>query len=186
MKKTFITFVLIVAMLSLSVTAYAEDATSASVTVTYEYTAPEPPPDTPTYILNIPSSVTNDSLGLVEITASKNAIPAGKVLVVTYDSEKSSNNSYFKLYKNKGTDTEEALACRIIVYSDSAKTNGFYLDFPPQPGMESPVAAEFPAGSTTPSYGGFLEFRPLTQYASVSSGTYTGTVYFNIEVKDAD
>jgi len=186
MKKTFIAFALIVALLSLSVTAYAEDATSATMTVTYEYTAPEPPPDTTTYILNIPSSVTNDTMGLVKITASKNSIPAGKVLVVTYDSEKSSNNNYFKIYKNRGTDTEEALTCRIVVYSDSEKTNGFYLDFPPEPGMGPSVAAEFPAGSTTPSYGGFLEFRPLTQYASVSSGTYTGTVYFNIEVKDAD
>ena len=183
MKKIFIAFVLIVAMLSLSVTAYAEDVTSASMTVTYEYTAPDPPPDTTTYIVNIQASVTNDSLDLVKITLSKNTIPAGKELVITFDYEKSTpSGGYFKIYKDKGKATEEFITCRILTYSDSAKTNGSYLD-----GLDrDAVAAKFSAGSTTPSYGGFLEFRPLTQYASVSSGTYTGTVYFNIEVKDVD
>ena len=184
MKKSFIAFVLIVAMLSLSTMAYAEDATSASITVTYEYTAPEPPPDTTTYIINIPSAVTNDSLDMVEITVSKNTIPAGKELVVLYDYIKSSNDSsrYFKIYKDKGEPTEEFLSCRILTYSDSAKTFGFYLD-----GLDyDAIAAKFPAGSTTPSYGGYLEFMPLTLNSGVSSGTYTGTVYFKIEVRDAE
>jgi len=185
MKKSFIAFALIVAILSLSATAYAEDATSASMTVTYEYTAPEPPPDTTTYIVNIPSSVTNDSLDLVEITLSKNTIPAGKELVITYDCAKSEpDGSYFKLYKDKGEATEESITCRILAYSDSAKTVGRYLDgsFYEEP----TVAAKFPSGSTTPSYGGFLEFKPLTEYAGVSSGTYIGTVHFNIEVRDVE
>ncbi|MGI1659395.1 MAG: hypothetical protein ACRKFN_10485 [Desulfitobacterium sp.] len=179
-------------MMSVSVTAYAADATSGNMTVTYEYTAPtpdpdpDPEPDTSTYILNIPSAVTNDSLGLVELSASKNEIPAGKELVITYDAANSTTDAvgYFKLYKNKGESTQEALTCRILAYSDRAKTIGSYLDGSTS-GVPT-VAAKFSAGSTAPTYGGFLEFNPLTQNSGVSSGTYTGTVYFNIELRDAN
>lgn len=182
MKKSFIALFLAFSVLAMPFSAFAADVTSGNMTVNYEYTAPEPPPDTTTYILNIPSAVTNDSLDMVELTASKNTIPAGKELVITYDYDMSTpGGGYFKIYKDKGEATEEFITCRIFTYSDSAKTTGFYLD-----GMDKDtVAAEFPAGSTTPSYGGFLEFKPLTQGSGVSSGTYTGTVYFNIEVRDA-
>lgn len=190
-KKPFIALFLIMAMMSLSVTAYAADATSGNITVTYEYTAPtpdpdpDPEPDTSTYILNIPSAVTNDSLGLVELSASKNEIPAGKELVITYDAANSTTDAlgFFKIYKNKGESSQEVLTCRILAYSDRAKTIGNYLDG--FLGVET-VAAKFSAGSTAPTYGGFLEFNPLTQNSGVSSGTYTGTVYFNIELRDAN
>jgi hypothetical protein len=78
MKKSFIAFALIVAMLSLSTTAYAENETSATMTVNYEFTVPEPPdpPPTSTYVVNIPSSITNDSMELVEIKVTENTLPA--------------------------------------------------------------------------------------------------------------
>jgi len=186
MKKTFIALVLIVAMLSLSATAYAENETSATMTVNYEFTAPEPPdpPPTSTYVVNIPSSITNDSMGLVEITASENTLPSGKILVVTYDPLYSTciSNGHFRLYKD-GDPLGPELGCRILVYSNSEKTQGKYLDVYNSDGKQE-VAAAFPAGSTTPSYGGFLEFVPSAGYPGMISGTYIGTVHFNIEVRD--
>ena len=181
MKKVSISLLLTVAMLLLSVPAYAEDATSGSISVIYEYTAPEPtnppdppdpPEDTATYIIEIPATVTNDNMSLIPITASKNTIAEGKMVTVTIDWDKSYNtDGYFYLYKNKGDTTEESIRCRILRYLDDTLAGGNYVDFWEE--ARGVPLVKFPSGSTAPSYGGFLEIKPLTINAGVSSGTYT-------------
>ncbi|MDD3229396.1 MAG: hypothetical protein PHE09_09295 [Oscillospiraceae bacterium] len=181
MKKIFISLLLVLSMLSLTVTAYAEDVTTGSMTVNYEYTAPEGggTGDTSTYTINIPATVTNENLDVIPITVSKNNIPTGKKISVFIDWDKSYDSmGSFKLYKN-----EESITCRVMIYTDSALTNLVYVDCIPE--LRGNPVAEFNAGSTSPSHGGVMSLNPLTQNIEVSSGTYTGTLYFNIEVTDA-
>lgn len=181
MKKIITSLLLILFMFSMTVTAYAEDATTGSMTVNYEYTAPEGggTGDTSTYTINIPATVTNENLEVIPITVSKNDIPAGKKVSVYVDWDKSYDSmGCFKLYKN-----EESINCRVMLYTDSTLSNMVYVDCIQE--LRGNPIAEFNAGSTSPSYGGVLCLNPLTAYAGVSSGTYTGTLYFNIEVIDA-
>lgn len=181
MKKMFISLLLILSMLSLTVTAYAEDVTTGSMTVNYEYTAPEGggTGNTSTYVINIPATVTNENLEVIPITVSKNEILAGKKISVSIDWDKSyDSRGSFHLYKN-----EESINCRVLLYTDSALNNLTYVDCI-QEARGMPVA-EFNSGSTNPSYGGVLSLTPLTDNIKVSSGTYTGTLYFNIEVAEA-
>jgi len=193
MKKTIIILLLVIAMLVTPYSIYAADETSASMDVIFEYIAPEPepdpepePPEDPTtYIIEIPATVTNDNLDYIPITASKNTIEEGKMIIVTIDWDKSYNsNGYFYLYKDKGLESEESILCRVLLYSDDSYTEGNYVDyFESSRGMP---LAKFLPGETTPSFGGVIGLRPLTHNSSVSSGTYTGTLYFNIQVVDAD
>jgi len=185
MKRKVTAFLLVVSMLALATPAYAEDVTTGSMTVNYEYTAPETGGgDTTTYTVNIPATVTNENLEVIPITVSKNDIPAGKMIAISVDYDASYDASgYFNLYKNKGTPNQESIRCRILKYDDSTLKTKWYID-------NSETArgvpfAKFNSGSTSPTYGGFLEILPLTTGLNISSGTYTGTLYFNIEVTDA-
>lgn len=193
MKRTITALFLVVAVLSLSMTAYAADATTGSMTVSYEYTAPGNgdggnggDTDNPTtYTINIPASVNINSVDdVVAITAAKNDVAEGKKVLVTVDWDKSyDSNGFFNLYKNKGELNEESMRCRVFLYTDSTLTTMKTVDYLQDPPRYSRIA-EFSAGSTAPSYGGFLCFDPLTINLQVSSGTYTGTLHFNIEVTD--
>lgn len=191
MKKTFTVLLLVVAMLAMPFSAYAADETSGSMSVVFEYTAPEPEPDPEppadptTYIIEIPATVTNENMDHIPITASKNTIEEGKAVTVSVDWDKSYGpDGYFYLYKDKGEESEESIRCRVLLYLDSQLADGVYVDF--YETHRDKELAIFPSGSTTPSYGGFLELRPMTINTGVSSGTYTGTLYFNIQVVDAD
>ncbi len=189
MKKRIMAFLLVVSMLALAAPAHAEDVTSGSVTVNYEYTDPETGGggdggDTSTYTVNIPATVTNENIDLIPITVSKNDIPAGKMLLFTVDWDNSyDTQGYFNLYKNKGDVNEESIKCRVMVYTDSTLSSMVYVDSMQE--LRGRPVAKFNAGSTSPSYGGNLNIEPLITGLNVSSGTYTGTLYFNIEVTDA-
>ncbi|MFV0518486.1 MAG: hypothetical protein ACK5MV_13920 [Aminipila sp.] len=187
MKKTLTALLLIVAVLSLSMTAYAADATTGNMTVSYEYTAPSSggTGDTSTYTINIPASVTQDNLDAIPITAAKNNIADGKMVVVAVDWDNSYDASgFFNLYKNKGEANQEAICCRVLMYTDSTLSTGKYVDCFPE--LRGVPIAKFTAGNTSPTYGGYMSLNPLTTGLSVSSGTYTGTLYFNIQVTDAE
>jgi len=191
MKRTFMALLLTVAMLALPATVYAEDVTTGSMTVSYEYTAPNGggtggggTGDTTTYTINIPATVTNENLEVIPITVSKNNIADGKMVLVTVDWDKSYDASgIFNLYKNKGEQNEESIPCRVMVYTDSTLSDMVYVDSIQE--LRGRPIAKFNAGSTSPSYGGFLRLNPLTSGLNVSSGTYSGTLYFNIQVTDA-
>lgn len=119
------------------------------------------------------------------ITSTKNNVEAGKKLLVTVDWDKSyDTDSFFNLYKNKGGIDEESMRCRVYLYTDSTLTTMKTADSLQDPPRYCRIA-EFSAGSTEPSYGGFLCFEPLTTNLQVSSGTYTGALHFNIEVASA-
>lgn len=185
MKSKITAFLLVVSMLALATPAYAEDATTGSMTVNYEYTAPDTGGgDTSTYTVNIPATVTNENLEVIPITVSKNDIPSGKMIAISVDWDASyTDQGAFVLYKNKGEENQESIHCRVLNYDDSTLETKWYLD-----GFETSrgnLFATFYSGSTSPNYGGFLELRPITSGINVSSGTYTGTLYFNIEVTDA-
>ncbi|MGF7185527.1 hypothetical protein GGQ84_001618 [Desulfitispora alkaliphila] len=197
MKKTFTVFLLIIAMLAMPFSVYAADETSRSMSVVFEYTAPEPEPDPEpdpdpeppadptTYIIEIPATVTNGNMEHIPITASKNTIDEGKMVTVSVDWDKSyDSEGYFYLFKNKGLISEELILCRVLLYLDDNLTEGVYVDYF-ETTRDRPLV-KFLAGDTTPSYGGVIGLRPITQYSSASSGTYTGTLYFNIQVVDAD
>lgn len=189
MKRKITAFLLVVSLLALATPAYAEDITTGSMTVNYEYTAPETDPpgggeDTTTYTVNIPATVTNENLEVIPITVSKNNIPAGKMIAISVDWDTSYDDSgYFNLYKNKSAENQESIRCRVLKYDDDTLKTKWYIDV--METVRGVPFAKFNAGSTSPTYGGFLEIVPLTTGLNVSSGTYTGTLYFNIEVTDA-
>ncbi len=190
MKKvlaSIMTVVLLAMVFVLPITAYASDITTGSMNVTYDYSAPEGgDPEVPsTYTVNIPANVSNEDMEVIPITVSKNNISNGKMLLVTVDWDKSYDSSgYFNLYKNKGETDEESIRCRVLVYKDSTLSSLLYVDFLPSE-KDSPVAT-FMAGGLSPSYGGNLKVLPLITGLKVSSGTYSGTLYFNIQVANAD
>jgi len=191
MKKTFTVLLLVVAMLAMPFSVYAADETSGSMSVVFEYTAPEPEPDPEppadptTYIIEIPATVTNDNIEHIPITASKNTIDEGKMVTVSVDWDKSyDSEGYFNLYKDKGELSEESIRCRVLLYLDDNLTEGVYVDYF-ETTRDRPLV-KFLAGETTPSYGGHIGLKPLVEYSGASSGTYTGTLYFNIQVVDAD
>lgn len=187
MKKKLTGFLLLVFMLVMVTPAYAEDATTGSMTVNYEYTAPETGGggDTSTYTVNIPATVTNENLEVIPITVSKNDIPAGKMIAISVDWDASyDDKGRFHLYKNKGTPNQESIQCRVLKYDDGNLKTKWYIDILEETARGVPFA-KFNSGSTSPTYGGFLGVLPLTTGLNVSSGTYTGTLYFNIEVTDA-
>jgi hypothetical protein len=187
MRKIFTALFLSITLLALPMAAYAKDATSGSMSVVYEYTAPEggEPGDATTYTVNIPASVSNDNLEVIPITVSENNIPDGKVLFVTVDWDKSYDElGYFNLYKNKGEPNEESIRCRVLAYKDSTLNDLVYVDHIDS--VRGDPVAKFLSGSTVPAYGGCIQVLPLTLGAKVSSGAYSNTLHFNIEVKDAE
>ncbi len=197
MKKLIIAGLLIVVVLTVSIAAYAKDQTAGSTEVIYEYIAPYEgggensggyasggEDDVTTYIINIPARV-NITTGndVIPITLSKNAIADEKKVAVAIDWAKSymDNGDSFYLYKNGEFTSGEKITCRIMQYSDMTTSAGRYAD---EKDVRRPYIAEFPSGSLTPLHGGFLRFIPLHQYSGVSSGTYKGSLYFNISVVD--
>lgn len=189
MKRKVTAFLLVVSMLALATPAYAEDVTTGSMTVNYDYTAPETGGggdggDTSTYTVNIPATVTNENLEVIPITVSKNEVPAGKMIAISVDYDASYDASgFFNLYKNKGEANQESIRCRVLKYEDGTLKTKWYIDNS-ETARGVPFAT-FHSGSTSPTYGGFLEILPLTTGLNISSGTYTGTLYFNITVTDA-
>ncbi|MEA1962259.1 MAG: hypothetical protein U9N81_13495 [Bacillota bacterium] len=180
MKRKLTAFLLVVSMLAMVTPAYAEDATTGSMTVNYEYTAPETgggsSGDTSTYTVNIPATVTNENLEVIPITVSKNDIPTGKMIAISVDWDASyDSNGYFILYKNKGAPDQESIRCRVLTYDDDTLKTKWYIDVFEESARGVPFA-KFNSGSTSPTYGGFLEVLPLITGLNVSSGTYTRPV----------
>lgn len=196
MKKVLTSFFLVLMVASLPIAAYAaDDTTGGSMDVSYEYTAPgsggEDGGDSDDggtvdydYLVTIPTNVTINAMEVVPITIFKNYVPYGKKIEVAVDWNKSyDTNGYFNLFKNRDSVDEEAIRCKVYVYTDSTLSTLQSLDNFQEPPKKD-LVVDFMSGSLSPSYGGFLCFEPLTEDISVSSGTYTGTLHFNIEVLD--
>ena len=199
MKKVITSLVLAVAMLAFSVTTYAASETTGDMEVSYEYTASsggdsgggdsggsggnegEPQYN---YVVNIPAKVTVNDMEVVPITLVDSVLPNSKKLEVTVDWDKSYDaDGYFNLFRNKGLSDEEAIRCRVYVYTDSTLSTLQALDSHQNPDKKN-LVVDFMPGATEPTYGGYLCFSPLTENINVNSGTYTGVIYFNIGVVD--
>ncbi|MDK2877852.1 MAG: hypothetical protein PWR06_568 [Thermoanaerobacteraceae bacterium] len=143
--------------------------TSANTTISYTYS--------PEYTINIPASISiNDSEGFT-FSANKIDIGNGKNVKITIDGAATyENGGNFYLYKDKGTANEQRISCRIL---RGLPTSSSFEDIT---GL-SEVVATFADGSTNPKAYGALKFKPQIT-SSTPYGTYTGTVYFKIELID--
>ncbi len=196
MKKLIITGILLMVVLTVSIAAYAKDQTAGSMEVIYEYIVPSDgsgdrpgngtsggeTEDTTSYIVNIPASVNivDEINNVTSISIIKNDIAVGKKVAVGINFDKSGIEDWkpFYLYKNKGYADEEKMPCSIILCTETGRD----VQTADTKSVQQPYIAEFPAGSLTPSYGGFLRFRPVYFYSGLGSGTYKASLYFDISV----
>lgn len=88
------------------------------------------------------------------------------------------NGGNFYLYKDKGTENESKIPCSILRSNPSGSIGWTKIN-----GLSNEDVAWFRDGDTDPRGYGALKFSPNASSGS-PYGTYTGTVYFKIELID--
>jgi hypothetical protein len=195
MKKRSISLVLILAMLCSMFPLTASAGTSgdsASMTVNFTIEEPETQdpggsdsssgPHTGTYLVNIPSSVELNYESSIVLTTSYNNIADNERLVVSIDGKRtlSPPENKFYLYYSEGDTTYDRIECVLKRGSSS--------DFSTPPsevltGPDDAVVATFKNSSNGADTYGWLAFEPSYTQEN-DAGTYTGTIYFKVEVID--
>lgn len=190
MKRAVMSMVCIglIVCCSFSTIAHAANETDASTTVTYTKSGNgdlSPAPTTASYEINIPSEISLNSGRELYITAnSMNLNPEQSVIVsVDYDRTYTTDitttdngiieDSYLKLMNTNGVDFAKVNINR----HDYEVNAGTILN------REDSTAAIFEGSSLQPTKYGLLYlnlYRPTT----LAEGTYTGTIYFTIELVD--
>lgn len=170
---------------SFSVTAYAANETDASTTVTYTKSGGETV-STPTasYEINIPSEISLNDGRELYITANSLSLNSGQSVIVSVD--------YAKTYTVDITTTETGATIEdsyIKLLStngvDFAKVNINRHDYDTGAGTimnaADTTAAIFTGSSLQPTKYGLL-YLNLSRPTTIVAGTYTGTIYFTIEL----
>lgn len=196
MKKRAFSLVLAVVMLCsiFPLTASAESADSASLELSYTVEPPaEPEPQTEpdpspsefnplagTYVVNIPSSVGLNYEHDIVFTTQSNYIADNERLVVSIDAARTFEypEGLFYLYYSEGDTTYSRMECVLKRGSSS--------DFSTRPsevltGPDDAVVATFKNNYNGADTYGWLAFEPIVTKDNVP-GTYTGTIYFKINV----
>lgn len=166
---------------------YTEDTEGAqtSVSFTVENTTPDPdpdpdpvpdPPSTSSWVVSIPATLSLSQSGLTpfNITASRMDIDTGKVVRVKLDTEKSgiSSDGVMKLNSSSGG-TDQAI---FYLYREGAKYSPSTIQ----------NVAMFYHGDTTNQLGSlnFGLFPDTDANSKIQSGTYSGSLYFNIALEN--
>ena len=166
--------------LILSGSAYAADETTTQeMTVTYtkqedpEQSA-EPAPSRPVYEISIPSQMSLNEGDTIPLYLIENNLPAGKMLQVYIDGEKTVEaDGYLHLAGTKG----QTPAKVAIGYYQSNGT----AEYINNAGIW--CVAEFVSGNIRPISGGVL-FMRVTNDTELLADTYTGTVHFRLRTYD--
>lgn len=175
--------------LALASTAYAASGTTAETTITYTKTvevgsSQQTAAPAASYEINIPAEVSLNAERELHITADSMNLPAGKSVVVSVDYDRS-----FTLERTETTDggvIEDS-----YIKLDSATGDGFAKVHVNRSNLDGSgagmiyqtdsTAAVFTGTSLQPTQYGIL-YLNLYKPGTIAPGTYTGTLYFTIEL----
>jgi hypothetical protein len=196
MKKRVLPLFLCLAMIfSLAVPALAADQTTASTTITKTVTDPpansgggggggddDEPVNFSSYEISIPASFSLDDGDFFEIGATKLEIGEQQDLYVSVDYERTFDaDGYF--YLRNTNNVAQKLPCTI----SRGYASGVYWETITS-AENSPAAIFNLASGTTPNMYGAIKITtagsPSTAGGSSVAGTYSGTIYFTIQVID--
>ncbi len=171
MKRACITIFLVMALLLCAIPVSA--ASNATTLVSYYYD----PGTESTYEISIPEKVTlytdfGEGFGII---ANSMNIVDGYELRVSISEATFANDGNFYLYLNGQTTSDYRMPCRIS-YVSSGSNDEFVVTKD-----ENNVIATYRGAELDAITGGTVMFRPGT---CTQKGTYSGCVYFNIEVVD--
>lgn len=182
MKKTIIAVLIIIGIIcsTFPTLSFAQEYSGSLAHTNLSYTVDDSNADN-YYTVLIPSAIDLNKDTVIPIVIKDCAIDVDKQLVVSLEPLRTfEDNTGLYLYRNKGTADERKMNCRIGMSSNADGSQASYVD------MEtgSRTLAVFENGNLNPITGGYIVFNPIT--SGVPSGTYTGTVYFVISVKNAE
>lgn len=192
MKKRVLPLFLCLAMIfSLTVPALAADQTTASTTITKTVTDPpvssgsgddDTPVNSSSYEVSIPASFSLDGGDCFSVEATKNEIGERQEIYVSIDYDRTFDaDGYF--YLRNTLNVAQKLPCMISVVRVDADYSQAVTS------ANTCVVAQFSHQSgLSPEYGGALKITtdgvPSTAGSSSVAGTYSGTIYFTIQVID--
>jgi len=166
----------LVLLLSLPVSASAAEG-QTQIYCTFSGLRTEVPVQAPAYAVNIPASYHTRTDPCLAITASKVNIGAGKLLTVSIDWEKTFDSNGFFFLTN--TEHPELKVMCSFYRSNTYGVTGEWMS-----SADHALAAAFEDGNTSPISYGYLVAN-ATAGDDTIDGTYTGTLYFKIEIQDA-
>ena len=182
-KKALAALLSLALLLALPLPASASE-TNTQIYCTFSGLRTEAPPVTsapapaqPTYAVNIPATYNTNTTPCLAITASKVDIGAGKLLTISVDWEKTfdENGNFFLT----NTEKPQYKAMCGLYRSNTYGIVGEWMRSP-----DYALAAAFEDGNTTPVSFGYIVASATADDTTID-GTYTGTLYFKIEVQDA-
>lgn len=181
-KKGFSLMLCIALVFTMSASAFAADITEASTTVTKTVEAP-PAPDVgssagpsneSSYEISIPASFSMDSAEFFEITASKMELEEKQELHVMVDYDRTFGpDGYFYLAN------VENLYLTIPCTISKGYSSGVYWETITGSDNSSVAVFNNIAGTTPDLFGAV---KVSTVGAQTAAGTYTGKIYFNIQI----
>ena len=180
-KKALAALLSLALLLALPLPASAAEA-NTQIYCTFSGIRTEAPPIVqapaqPSYVVNIPATYDTNTTPCLAITASKVDIGAGKLLTVSVDWEKTfdENGNFFLT----NTEKPQYKAMCGLYRSNTYGIVGEWMRSP-----DYALAAAFEDGNTTPVSFGYIVASATADDTTID-GTYTGTLYFKIEVQDA-
>ena len=183
MKKRGFSLMLCIALVfTMSASAFAADITEASTTVTKTVEAPPAqdvgssvgPSNESSYEINIPASFSMDSAEFFEITASKMELEEKQELHVMVDYDRTFGpDGYFYLAN------VENLYLTIPCTISKGYSSGVYWETITGSDNSSVAVFNNIAGTTPDLFGAV---KVSTVGAQTATGTYTGKIYFNIQI----
>lgn len=180
-KKALAALLSLALLLALPLPASAAEA-STQIYCTFSGLRTEAPPVTsapaqPSYAVNIPATYNTNTTPCLAITASKVDIGAGKLLTVSVDWEKTFDENGFFFLAN--TEKPKYKAMCSLYRSNTYGIVGEWMSSP-----DYALATAFEDGNTTPVSFGYIVANTTADDTTID-GTYTGTIYFQIELQDA-
>lgn len=182
MKKKALAALLSLALLLVFPLPASASEASTQIYCTFSGLRTEAPPVTsapaqPSYAVNIPATYNTNTTPCLAITASKVDIGAGKLLTVSVDWEKTFDENGFFFLTN--TEKPKYKAMCSLYRSNTYGIVGEWMSSP-----DYALAAAFEDGNTTPVSFGYIVANTTADDTTID-GTYTGTIYFKIEVQEA-